>query len=166
MRNIHKATITAAIVAAGIATYNYTAPATYTLDRVIDGDTISINGGTHVRLAGIDAPELDQTCNRLTDNNPYHCGYISAVYLSSMFKSGSVLKCDSKGTDDYTRTVATCTIDGHDIGKSLVSAGQALDWPQYSHGAYKTDQDYAQSHKLGIWSSSFVPPWEWRKYHK
>ena len=30
--------------------------------RVIDGDTIVING-EHVRLRGIDAPETDQTCH-------------------------------------------------------------------------------------------------------
>jgi hypothetical protein len=48
------------------------------LVRVIDGDTIVING-EHVRLQGVDAPETDQTCNAYGREWP--CGRTAAEWL-------------------------------------------------------------------------------------
>lgn len=35
--------------------------------RVIDGDTLELEGGQRVRLQGIDAPEMKQSCEREQD---------------------------------------------------------------------------------------------------
>ena len=59
----------------GVATLHATMPAAQNLSgaaRVIDGDTIVING-THIRLAGVDSPERSQTCEG-RDGNVYECG--------------------------------------------------------------------------------------------
>ena len=144
------------------------------LTRVIDGDTIVINGSTHVRLWGMDSPELAQTCQRpnqeFAGGMGWPCGKIAKQYLVSMFKPNDWLKCDKKDTDIYGRTVAVCwlnTPDGrhYDIGKSMVSFGMAVDWPKYSQGAYAADQAYASEHKLGMWVGYFQMPWDWRQQH-
>lgn len=139
------------------------------LERVIDGDTLVINHTTHVRLWGIDAPEFEQHCIR--DNGAlkirWACGGVAKGYLQSMLALKVELRCEKRNTDKYGRVVAICyTINTrgqkHDIAKSLVAAGYAVDWPQYSNGYYGNDQDYAKQHKLGIWSGEFEMPWDWR----
>lgn len=121
--------------------------------RVIDGDTIQI-GSTHIRLWGIDAPEIDQ---------PY--GPDAKEYLARLL-AGKYVICDPHDKDRYGRTVAHCnTFNIPDIGKQMVRAGYAWDWPRYSARAYASDEAYAQSFKLGLWASPATAPWEWRKQH-
>ena len=93
--------------------------------HVIDGDTIVIDG-THVRLAGIDAPELDQ---------PY--GQKAKFALIALCKGKRVTAILS---DDmtYERVVAKCLLpDGTDLSAALVEQGLALDWAKFSGGAYR-----------------------------
>ena len=91
---------------------------------VIDGDTVVIKH-THIRLAGIDAPELDQ---------PF--GQASKWALVRMVKGQEItaeVQCDMS----YDRVVATCRLpDGRDIAGELVRQGLALDWATFSKGKY------------------------------
>lgn len=92
---------------------------------MIDGDTIVI-GGTHIRLAGIDAPEL---------NHPW--GQKSKWAMVSMCK-GKVVTARLKEQDHFDRVVARCFLpDGTDLAAALVKQGLAIDWPKYSGGIYK-----------------------------
>lgn len=104
--------------------------ATATLDElrgkchVIDGDTILISG-TKIRLAGIDAPELDHPWGRK-----------SKYALISMCK-GQVVTAQLRDELSYDRIVAKCVLpDGTDVAAELVKMGLALDWPKFSGGAY------------------------------
>lgn len=175
MKPTHAAGVAAALAASIIGGAHYVASQPDRLDRVIDGDTIVINGGTHIRLWGIDAPELDQTCKH--DNKAFaggiswNCGDAAKTYLGSMFAPKMTLKCSKKDTDSYGRTVATCSLtspDGktYDIARSMVAAGFAMDWPKYSHGAYAEPQKYAAEHKLGIWDGYVQNPWDYRAQHR
>ena len=47
--------------------------------RVVDGDTIVLNG-EKIRFAGIDTPELKQTC--LKDDQELDCGMTCLLYTS------------------------------------------------------------------------------------
>lgn len=142
------------------------------LTRVIDGDTIVINGRTHVRLWGIDAPELGQKCQRqnaaLAFKLEWACGRSAKSYLESFFALKNVkLQCDRKGSDVHGRRLAICWAinskgERHDIGKSLVAAGYALDYKLYSGGYYAHDQAYAEKHQLGVWSGAFEFPSDYR----
>lgn len=92
---------------------------------VIDGDTIDIQGH-RIRLAGIDAPELDQ---------PY--GLVSKSALIRLCANQDV-RAVFHGQDDYQRAVATCYLpDGRDLSAELVKAGLALDWRKFSGGRYR-----------------------------
>ena len=92
---------------------------------VIDGDTIAINR-IKIRLAGIDAPELDQ---------PW--GQKSKWEMVRICK-GQVLRCELTGETSYDRLVGTIYLpDGRDVGAEIIKAGLALDGSYYSKGKYK-----------------------------
>ncbi len=93
--------------------------------HVIDGDTIVI-GRTKIRLAGIDAPELDQ---------PY--GQKAKWAMVGLCR-GQVITAELTGETSHDRLVGTCLRpDGRDIGAELVRQGLALDWALFSHGKYR-----------------------------
>jgi endonuclease YncB( thermonuclease family) len=92
---------------------------------VIDGDTIVI-GTTKVRLAGIDAPELDQPFGR------------KSKWAMVDICKGQVITAELTGEWSHDRLVGTCYLpDGRDIGGELVRRGLALDWPTFSGGRYR-----------------------------
>lgn len=93
--------------------------------HVIDGDTIVIKG-TKIRLAGIDAPELDR---------PW--GQKSKWAMVNICK-GKDVTAQLTGERSHDRLVATCYLaDGRDIGAELISQGLALDWALFSGGKYR-----------------------------
>jgi micrococcal nuclease len=92
---------------------------------VIDGDTIAIDG-LHIRLAGIDAPELD---------HPW--GQQSKWALVKLCK-GQTITARLKPDMSHDRVVAECSLpDGRDLAAELVKAGLAIDWPKFSGGKYR-----------------------------
>jgi endonuclease YncB( thermonuclease family) len=126
---------------------------------VIDGDTIEIHG-TRIRLWGIDAPESTQLC-RGEDSLQYRCG-AKAANDPDAFIARRPVSCTPISLDQYGPTVATCTVDGTDLGQWLVSNGLALDWPNYSRGMYGKNQREAEHAGRGMWSGSYVAPWLFR----
>ena len=91
---------------------------------VIDGDTIDI-AGTRIRLAGIDAPEMD---------HPY--GKSAKWTLVNQCK-GQEVRAVFDGDLSHDRTVATCYLpDGRDLSAEMVKAGLAIDWTKFSRGKY------------------------------
>ncbi|MGI1663412.1 thermonuclease family protein [Palleronia sp. KMU-117] len=92
---------------------------------VVDGDTITISG-TMIRIAGIDAPELD---------HPW--GKKAKSAMIELCKGRVVTAVIQPGLS-YDRTVAKCYLeDGTDLAAEMVRQGLALDWPKYSGGAYR-----------------------------
>lgn len=92
---------------------------------VIDGDTIDIRG-TRLRLAGIDAPELD---------HPY--GKVAKFHLIKLCR-GQEVRAVFEGALSHDRSVATCFLpDGRDLSAEMVKAGLAVDWRKFSGGKYR-----------------------------
>ena len=92
--------------------------------HVIDGDTIKIRG-MKIRLAGINAPELDR---------PYG---VKSKYEMVKIVKGKTVYVVPDGTTSYDRIVATCYVDGDvDIGAELIRRGLALDIPNFTGGKY------------------------------
>lgn len=108
-----------------------------------DGDTIEIHG-TAIRLSGFDAPEHGSMCG---STNVYQR---ASLALSDYIGTRTV-HCAPDGTETHGRTVATCTVDGVDLGEHMVSEGWARDWPRFSHGAYADDEASARGAHRGIW---------------
>ncbi len=126
---------------------------------VIDGDTLDIQG-RRIRLHGIDAPESAQLCQDATSRD-WRCGQQAALALSDRIARRPVA-CEVKDTDRYGRSVAACSVGGESINAWMVSQGWAMAYRQYSKD-YVDAEATARAARVGIWSGSFQPPWDWRK---
>jgi endonuclease YncB( thermonuclease family) len=126
--------------------------------EIIDGDTIAI-GRDRIRLWGIDAPETDQPCR--LDGKGWQCGHASASALKRHLAAGAV-SCAEQDRDRYGRIVAVCKIGGDSVNAWMVASGWALDYEQYSGGAYAGLQSEAERDRKGLWRGEFIAPWTWR----
>lgn len=120
---------------------------------VIDGDTILVSN-TKVRLFSIDAPEAGQTCNR--DGAMWNCGAEATRQLSALVGSATVV-CQSRGIDDYRRTLAVCSAGQLNLNATMVEEGWATAYRKYSDD-YGAQEYRARAERRGIWSSSFDLP--------
>jgi endonuclease YncB( thermonuclease family) len=126
--------------------------------RVIDGDTMEING-KRIRLWGIDAFESSQVCQQPAGN--YACGRAATQTMEELVHNQHV-RCVQKDIDRYKRVVAQCSVGVTDIGRALVLHGWAFDYTRYSGGAYRDVQDGAREASRGAWAGTFQWPWDYR----
>jgi endonuclease YncB( thermonuclease family) len=124
--------------------------------RIVDGDSLWV-AGTEVRLFGIDAPELAQTCRRA--EQPWSCGHEAAKALRDA-AAGREVTCQPRDRDRYGRVVAVCRAGGLDLGAAMIKGGFAV-----AYGAYEADEREARDARRGIWSSAFDKPATWRAQH-
>jgi endonuclease YncB( thermonuclease family) len=128
---------------------------------VADGDSIEISGA-RIRLQGIDAPELDQTCLD-PDGRSWACGRTAAHELRAHIQDRE-LTCKPAGADRYQRILAICTLsDGSEVNAWMIRQGWAV---ASGHvGSYQSEQDEARAGKRGLWAGRFDWPWDWRRRH-
>lgn len=126
----------------------------YGHSRASDGDSVRI-GQQRVRILGIDAPELAQTCNT-ADGNLWPCGQVAKQRLSQLLRAPD-LQCVSSARDRYDRALATCLANGQDIGAILVAEGLAV-----SYNDYPNEERLAHANRVGIWQGDFISPRNWR----
>lgn len=136
--------------------------------RIIDGDTVEING-SNIRLDGIDAPETRQKCKDRS-GNVYGCGVLATQKLKRKIGNKPVTCILQAKTDYYGRYIGYCSLSNgstsQDVGKSLnawmVYWGYAVAYRQYST-VFVPQEERAARLRRGIWSGTFEMPWDWRK---
>jgi endonuclease YncB( thermonuclease family) len=126
--------------------------------RVVDGDTIHING-EKIRFTGIDTPELKQTCTN--NGNIDSCGITAKEILIQKIANNKV-ECIREGKDQYKRTLAECFVNNESLSSYLVRSGYAFAYRKYSK-KFIIDEEYARVNKVGMWSMKFAYPWDYRK---
>jgi endonuclease YncB( thermonuclease family) len=128
--------------------------------RVIDGDSLRI-GAREIRLAGIDAPELSQTCSDEA-GRPWPCGAEARTALDRLAREGP-LDCTAEKEDRYGRALARCRAGRGDLAAALARDGWALGArdPRFEEPAAEIAE--ARKAKRGIWRGAHVHPADWRK---
>lgn len=126
--------------------------------HVVDGDTLDI-GGERVRLEGIDAPEMAQTCPRRFIGS-WACGKAAAGALEGLV-AGQNVACQSLGTDKYGRLLGVCFVAGRDINAEMVRQGHAWAFVRYST-SYVEEEAQARALRVGIWQGDAEPAWVYR----
>lgn len=125
--------------------------------HVIDADTIDV-GNIRVRLHGIDAPEIGQPC--LADGREWDCGSWARDETRKRFQ-GQHATCQEVDIDRYGRVVATCRVQGQDMGARLVGDGLAWAYRRYSD-AYDLDEKAAAVAQRGLWAFAMQDPADYR----
>ena len=136
-------------------TYNYAKSVEL---KIIDGDTIHLYG-EKIRFSGIDSPEIKQTCKK--NNEIIKCGILAKELLIKIIGKNRI-NCIIEGKDQYKRTLAECFVNDLSLSSYLVKSGYAFAYRKYSK-KFITDEDFARSNNLGMWSMKFEYPWDWRK---
>jgi endonuclease YncB( thermonuclease family) len=116
--------------------------------QALSGELIRV-AGTTVRLAGIEAPDRQQTCG--SGRRRSRCGAAAESALERLVDGRSV-SCMLSGSDDRGRPLATCTRGNTDIGAELVRQGRVF----ASSGLFATYaslEQEARAAKIGIWAA-------------
>ena len=129
--------------------------------HVIDGDTIHINKNK-IRLHAIDAPEINQTCNK--NSKVWNCGVESTKFLKELIGNNKI-ECITQGKDRYNRFIGICYKDNLDLNSEMVLNGWAIAYRYYSKD-YVEEEEKAKQKKRGIWIGDFVEPYLFRKKNK
>ena len=124
------------------------------VDAFLDGDTIIINQ-TSIRLKGIDAPEMSQTCQSKS-GRAYYCGDAALTHLKSIIGQ-QTLVCRGDQKDAYGRLIAYCETNGVDLNGAMVEAGWAVAYTHYED-TYEAQERIAKKDKRGIWQGEFTRP--------
>ncbi|MCB1511324.1 MAG: thermonuclease family protein [Hyphomicrobiaceae bacterium] len=126
--------------------------------RVVDGDTLEIDG-VRVRLEGIDAPEIGQSCPGRWFGR-WSAGRDAAAEMRQMI-AGAAVSCRSTGADAYGRMLGQCSANGLDLNREMVRRGFAWAFVKYST-RFVADENFARTARAGIWRSTCAPAWEYR----
>ena len=118
--------------------------------KIIDGDTVIIEGGDSVRLLGMDADERD-----------YPCYDVAKQRLEELVLGKKViLESDTEDKDMYGRYLRYLILDGKNIDLELVKEGLAVarfssDSEKYKEEITTAEQE-AMKNKIGCkWSGRF-----------
>lgn len=94
-------------------------PTHATVDWVIDGDTIVLTSGEHVRLILVDTTEITNDKNECWGENAHQ-------FTIGLVEGREVdLEYDVECTDQYGRLLAYVSVDGNEVNRALLEQGQA-----------------------------------------
>ena len=124
--------------------------------RVEDGDSITVKVDQtkyRIRLAEIDAPELDQTW-----------GAESKAALQKKLQNEKIY-LEVIDVDRYSRLVARVFLNGRHINREMISEGHAWVYLEYLRDeSLVPPEAEAREKKLGLWAlGGAIAPWQWRK---
>lgn len=122
--------------------------------RIVDGDSLEL-GGVRIRLAGIDAPELDQRCE--LEGQAHPCGREAREHLVHLV-AGRPVTCSSRDDDRYGRRLGRCRAGDTDLNAEMVRTGWAV-----AYGGYAREEAEARAHGRGLWSGAFTWPQDFRR---
>lgn len=97
--------------------------------RVVDADTLVIQGGERIRVSNLDGPELPTRA---------HCQREATLGLEGKAKLNTILSVPGadirlirdtvRPLDRYGRTLGRITVNGEDVAQPMIAAGVARPW--------------------------------------
>jgi micrococcal nuclease len=120
--------------------------------RVVDGDTIELDGGERIRLIGVNTPES------VDPRRPVeYFGKEAAAFTRRMVEGRSVrLEYDEETRDNYGRTLAYVYLpDGTSLNAELIRQGYGF---AYTRFPYRRQQEFvalereAREQGRGLWA--------------
>ncbi len=148
--------VISACIILGALCYKARALDVYTVDKVYDGDTIRIEDGRHIRLIGIDAPEVDSPYGKA---EPY--GDQSREYLENMLLNKRVrLEIPPDAIDKYGRTLAYVYLRDMLVNGRIVRDGYARAYTYFYFSYRELFTNYeseARARGLGMWAGNKKP---------
>jgi micrococcal nuclease len=136
--------------------FNNGFPSEAEVAKVIDGDTIVLDGGEKVRYLGINAPEIMVRDGKQWIPKAQICGEEAKTYNQKLVEGKRVrLEYDQRKRDDYNRILAYVWGDGVLVNGELLRKGLALvdvRSPNRKHQKMFFDfQKEARDFHRGIW---------------
>lgn len=134
-----------------------------TATHIYDGDTFVLQADNQyhrIRLASIDAPELNQ---------PY--GLEAKRALSKLLYNKPII-AQVIETDIYGRKVAIVYAENKNASYYMLEHGAAWHYGYFNifseeFGQYQKLEQNARKNRIGLWQQSNpTPPWLWRKRYK
>lgn len=136
-----------------------------TIVRVVDGDTVELDGKEKVRLIGIDTPEkfesakLDKDSERSGKDKKtiQALGEKASEYAKTLCEGKKVwLEYDQTRTDKYGRTLAYLHLeDGKVVNEEILKAGFANAYTKFPFKymeQYRELEKAAREGKKGLWA--------------
>ena len=120
---------------------------------VIEGDVLEV-AGARFRLFGIDAPEIDQSCEWLKAG-AIPCGEIARTALMDL-TAGAVVTCRAKARAPSGEAIAICFAGLTDLGWNMVHTGWALAARDVTDD-YVAKEAEARSGRRGLWGGGVRP---------
>ena len=118
--------------------------------RVIDGDTIVLDDGRHIRLIGVDAPEVDSP---YTKAEPF--GSESRAYMDRLVERRIVtIKTGRERYDKYGRTLAYVYLNRTMVNAMIIRNGYAKAYRRFNFPERELFINYekeARSKGIGMW---------------
>ena len=123
------------------------------IDYVIDGDTVVLKDKRHIRLIGINTPELNH------NNSPSEAGAVSAHNALKKMLGDTLfihLLYGKERLDRHGRTLAHIYADGINLQSQLLKSGLAMPLripPNLSFAdCYNEASQFAKDQRLGLWA--------------
>jgi len=130
--------------------------------RALDGDTMAVD----FRLFGVDAFERGQLCERA--GSCWQCGKAAQDLASRMLRDADA-EIQLSTRSSYGRPVATVTVNGHDLGETMIRAGLAIPQLHFLKSNHARAARYsqalteAQQSKTGAFAGRWIEPAQWRR---
>lgn len=126
--------------------------------RAYDGHSLLV-GDAPVRLNGVEAPAVGQTCET-PSGTAWRCGRRAYARLADLV-DGRKVTCVVSGPAG-AGAAAVCSASGTtDVGRFMVAEGMAIP-NNRSRGAYALEALEARRARKGLWVGAFENPAEWR----
>lgn len=123
---------------------------------VIDGDTVILDNGKHLRLTGIDTPELKIKVNDEFVDQPQPFGLEAKSFLEDLVENKYVrIEFDKEKEDKYNRLLGYIFVGDNFVNEKIVEEGLAVVYVKPPNVKYikrlNSAQNKARKKNKGLW---------------